>query len=293
MKIKLNKNKRDTIFRTLRFVFFAAALAACAKHKSSSVAPSVPAPAAAESADRSSADLSSNGTNGPTCPAFDYHDLYASITSTQVTVKGTAVVRTEDGQKIQVPIEPTQLDLQKLDGQSPSQTDIHGVVVRLSQVALPDTVTQVELAELVLHVVAHGNNQLLFNNDSSCHLHAPNRLFLYTLAPVVLDVKTGDVKQDYLVKAKFSTLNGITFDTERKCVKSGCKVHNHHHDNDDSTPTAENSLDKDIDSDDSRLPAHYGGGKKCHGEIKCVLRCQLANKRYQITDVRRFPQDEF
>jgi hypothetical protein len=203
-----------------------------------------------------------------------YHLLYSEITSS--SVKATkAYIRTDDGQTIRVPFEPTVLNLMDLLGAT------KGVVLHLKNLGLPASVTQLSVVEIELHLTGGEENDVTFSDATSCDLKAKKELVLFTRRPFVVELNA-----DYLVKVKFDSLKSIQLSCNGKTEGNNYSInhfdqHNYQH----------YDQHNDRNHDDSNDHDH----KKCDNDddIKeCRLNCRLASQREEIVNIIN-ANDEF
>lgn len=230
---------------------------------------------------------SSDGTTpGLFTSPFAYHDLYANIASATIVVKGTALLRGEDGRQFEVPVAPQTIDLLKLNGQSTNQLAVRGIQLKLSQVQFPDDASQLEVAEIELQIERSEQNRVTLVDNRGCGMAVPARLLLYTSAPTPVS------HDDYIIKVAFQAIEGITF---RLPKTSSTARHGDDGDTDHAGHDSENVVEQTLCADSDKAEALTFGsasGSHCEHESNETLTCELSNQRYRIVTLVRF-QDEF
>jgi len=141
-------------------------------------------------------------------PITDYHQTYSDIVSTNIQVD-KVVLRTTDGDRIQVPFIPTTLNLNDLLGAT------KGLKLNLSHLKVPKNTTQLEIVEIELHL-KRSDNDVTFNDQSACRLHSHKGLMLFTRQPFTVLLNA-----EYLVKVKFDSLASLQLSGQ---VSKGSKL---------------------------------------------------------------------
>ena len=137
--------------------------------------------------------------------AADYHATYASIFNTTVILQGYNV-RLNDGRMISVPSPRMNVDLQDLFASK------RGLLLDLRQVNFPDNSGIIDVVEIEAKVVDCSENYINFRRQNpqfgqQCALVMPKSIILFS-SPAPFQM----LKDEYLVKIKFSPLDHIQLD---------------------------------------------------------------------------------
>jgi hypothetical protein len=189
---------------------------------------------------------------------LNYHATYAAIQSTFVTIKDVTL-RLADGKTVKVPGTEREIDLQDLSGFG------KGIVISLNGVNFPEGAPTASVVEIQVPIVNENSARLVSSDNSTCKLHVPHSIVLYTSAPV-----TVIAGQDYRIGVDFTALDDIQLKSINTVTTKKCCEHK------------KNSWRSDKSE------------KVCEttSSTQSENKCKLANRRHLINKLVR-PADEF